>query len=164
MIVIDERDLAVEKQIGAYLAQMFQWSRIEWAPVGEKSYDLMYWGPYGGIGWCEIKADWASQQTQNAFFEIKNTGLRIDSGLVSTRANVWAHYFPGRGRILCVDPKALLWWLNVHHKGTPRFEIRLSSEHSGDQNAQGYIVPCSVLCERAWIRQIPERDALCLTR
>ena len=152
---IDKKDLRAEEAIVLVLQNHFQAQRRQDSPVGDKTYDVKLWLPHGGELYCEIKADWASARTANAFFEIRNTSLDTSSGLVTTRASVWAHYLPKQGILLLVDPKALLWWLATHMRTTPRFNIRLSDTQCGDRNAQGYIVPLSVLLARQWIGQIP---------
>ena len=155
MFAIDKRDLRAEEAIVFVLQTHFQAQRHQASPVGDKTYDVKLWLPHGGELYCEIKVDRASAHTGNAFFEIRNTALDTSSGLVATRASVWAHYLPKQGILLLVDPKALLWWLATHMRTTPRFNIRLSDTQCGDENAQGYIVPLSVLLARQWIGQIP---------
>lgn len=154
-ITIDKEDLIAEENVSTFLQTHFRAQRCGKAPVGEKTYDVKFWLPHGGELYCEIKADWASATYGNAFFEIHNTSLDIPSGLVVTMASVWAHYLPAQECLVLVDPKALLWWLTTHIRLTPKYKIRLSSPRSGDNNAQGYIVPVSVLLERKWIEILP---------
>lgn len=155
LIAIDKKDLEAEAAISLFLQSYFVAQRYENSPVGDKTYDVKFWLTHGGELYCEIKTDWASEKYGNAFFEIHNTSLDIPSGLVKTIASVWAHYLPANKCLVLVDPKALLWWLATHMRLTPKYKIRLSSPRSGDGNAQGYIVPCSVLLERKWIERLP---------
>ena len=154
-MTIAQKDLQAEEAISLLLQNHFRAQRCERSPVGDKTYDVKLWLPHGGEVYCEIKTDWASAKTGNAFFEIENTRRRDLSGLACTVASFWAHALPGKSLVLLVDPKAMLWWLRVHREVTPRYQIRLSSPLSGDGNSQGYIVPVSLLLSRDWIAQIP---------
>ena len=156
VITIRQKDLDAERGIfGAFFLHS-GWSYCEPAPTREKTYDYKGWGQSGGGPiYVEVKCDWESQKSNNAFFEFANTALQANSGLAVTRASVWLHYLVGRQIILKIDPKALLWWLSTHLTVSTKYRIRLSGKQSGDKNSQGYIVPIDVLLSREWIHQIP---------
>ena len=116
-------------------------------------FDVCFTLPYGTKRLCEIKTDFKAVQTNRLYFEIHNTQHRCPSGLTLTRADVWAHYVPHLKKLWLFDPKALLWYLQVHNNN-PVLGIVLSGARSGDGNSQGYIVPIKNIQKWSWPLQL----------
>ena len=119
----------------------------------EAHWDVCFTLPYGTQRFCEIKTDFLAAQTNRLYFEILNTQHRCPSGLTLTQADVWAHYVPHLKKVWLFDPKALLWYLQVH-SNNPVLGIALSGTRSGDGNSQGYIVPIKNIQKWSWPLQL----------
>lgn len=148
---VKNSDVQEEKYIADAVQHFYGFVESEKAPEAEPTYDYKYWTVHGGIRYCEIKADWKSRKTHNAYFETRNVYRGKASGLTITRADIWAHYLPGIDQILLVDPKALLWYLTVHQSCSPSLKIQYK-ELAGDNNSAGFCVPIPMLLDRDWIR------------
>ncbi len=148
----DEQSAQAETMVVERIAR--HWNAVTYTRSSSIEYDVCYILPHGTKRTCEIKSDFKAEQTNNVYFEIENTAKMSPSGLKATNADVWAHYIPHVGIIFLFDPKALLWYLNVHRDDALREYIRLSSKCSGDNNSQGYIVSLPFLQQLKWCKQI----------
>ena len=92
----------------------------------------------------EVKNDPKSKKSRNAFFEVWNCILNKPSGLKATKADWWLHYTPGDAVIYRFKPSAMLYWLEKE-SGIILFKA------AGDKNADGYIVPLTVLAKLKFV-------------
>lgn len=109
--------------------------------------------PHGGKIACEVKTDWKAAETQNLYFETRNTRLNTPSGLTATTADFWAQYVPHKQYILLTDPKALLWFFEVH-KTDYDSPIHITRPDGGDGNSQGFKVKREYMETRTWVTLI----------
>lgn len=82
----------------------------------------------------EVKCDYKSKETRNAFLEVWNCLLNKPSGLSASKADWWIYYTPGDAAFYRFNPKRMLGWLQT--------ESQLAKlKGAGDNNSDGYIVP-----------------------
>lgn len=93
----------------------------------------------------EVKCDYMSKQTRNAFFEVWNCRLNKPSGLKATTAARWAFCTPGDGGFYTFNPKRMLLWLE-DESGIEKLT------GCGDRNSDGYIVPLKTLCGLPFVK------------
>ena len=148
----DKRSSESEVAVVEYLSRYFQATSYERSRQPE--YDVCFVLPHGSKRFCEIKTDFKAEHTGNIYLEIRNTCVNKPSGLTVTTADIWVHYVPYLKRLWGFDPKALLWYLQIHsqYRGS---QIWLSTPGSGDKNSQGYIVPLAKVMQWEWPIQIP---------
>lgn len=139
------KDIKVQIPVEQSIA--FELARVKGALIGpnkpgkDSKKDFTLWVP------CliEVKCDYASQQTRNAFFEVWNCYRNEPSGLTATKANWWAFYTPGDGGFYVFNPKIMLPWLEKESGIT-----KLTG--CGDKNSDGYPVPLAVLSKLHFVK------------
>jgi hypothetical protein len=96
----------------------------------------------------EVKCDYASKKSRNAFLEVHNCKLNKPSGLKATKADWWLLYTPGDAVIYRFKPAKMLDWLETK-SGITLYKA------AGDKNADGYIVPLLILDRLTFVTTIP---------
>jgi len=141
-------------------------AREVFAPPDEElaQYDACFILPYGTKRTVEVKTDFKAEKTGRCFFELRNTYRQSQSGLMATKADIWAHYVPSLGKAWLVCPHALRWYFSRHVGeklvcGIP-YGITLSHPASGDRNSQGILVSIEVMKAWTWadVRDVPWLD------
>ena len=96
----------------------------------------------------EVKCDFKSKTTRNAFLEVWNCRLNRASGLSATKADWWLFYTPGDAVFYRFNPKRMLKWLE-EKSGLDKLV------GMGDRNSDGYLLPLSVLAKLDFVVSKP---------
>ena len=134
------RDKQVEARVAMVLSERNNDAPVSWD--GEAGWDITI---HTSIPFrVEIKADWKYLLFGNLCFETRNIRQNKPSGIVSTKANVWAHYVPQKDALLLFEPaKKLLAHLCERYRAKdPAYPLK---KKMGDGNSQGLIVPYDVI-------------------
>jgi hypothetical protein len=102
----------------------------------------------------EIKYDKRSQDTGNLYFETRNTRQNIPSGIMTTRADWWAHYLPTQRCIAVYPPATMRDWLTAQMEAGVTW-VRQTRPGGGDQNSQGIVAPIVRVLAQSWVEQWP---------
>ena len=132
--------LPVEYSIALEVARCNKGMILPNAPGKDSAKDFVIFVPVK----YEVKCDFESKATRNAFLEVHNCRLNKPSGLTATKADWWLHYTPGDARVYRFKPKRMLAWLE-NESG-----IKLYTA-GGDGNSNGYIVPLDTLIKLPFV-------------
>jgi hypothetical protein len=95
----------------------------------------------------EVKSDWKSAETGNAFIEFKqlllDTGVTKSSGIVATQSAFWCHWVPGHdnylNRVIILKPEMIMR-LVIRQQ----YQVKTCNSDNVTQ-ATGYLVPIEEL-------------------